>query len=450
MNVKKNKQKHMINISKSPSAIGLYKSCLLRAAVRLAMICFFLQSLSAATLRVKNLNDSGPGSLREKLEIAASGDTIVFSHKGTIVLSSPLIIDQDVTIAGPGQDKLIIDGQNSTLIFAVLSGVTAKITDITITRGYNDVFGPGGSGGAIHNTGNLVLKRCVVSESTSEFGVGGGIGSAGNLTVVQCSISNNFAMSGGGIGDGPGLLVVDRSTINANLATEPGGGFGGGIFKAAGSGELVNSTISGNQALNGNGGGIWTHGHLAIESSTIVSNQAVGLFFGNYGQGGGIFMTTNGSVAMRNTIVAGNTSTLGVPPPNEVSIGPDIFGLVLSQGWNLIQNPADAITTGVLSGNIIGQDPLLGPLEDNGGPTLTHALLVQSPAIDHGSPSSFPPTDQRGVLRPQDGNRDGVCISDIGAYERCQNKKHTEKLCRHKPCGTFHWNDALGILNDGN
>ena len=106
---------------------------------------------------------------------------------------------------------------------------------------------------------------------------------------------------------------------------------------------------------------------------------------------------------MHSTIIAGNTDTGG--------ISPDVAGELNSQGFNLIQDISGATIIGDLAGNIIGQDPLLGPLADNGGPTLTHALLTGSPAIDTADTSDFPDTDQRGVERPQ-GAR-----PDIGAFE---------------------------------
>jgi hypothetical protein len=85
---------------------------------------------------------------------------------------------------------------------------------------------------------------------------------------------------------------------------------------------------------------------------------------------------------------------------------------------NLIENISGATITGTTTGNILGQDPKLGLLASNGGPTLTHALLPGSPAIEAADPANVLPSDQRGFARPKDGDRNGVVRADIGAFER--------------------------------
>lgn len=398
--------------------LRLHDSRACKRLLAVALACFVLQSVSAATRSVQTLDDSGPGSLRQALETAKPRDTIVIRVRGTIFLESPLFILKSVQIRGAGTDRLIIDGQNKTLAISVTNGVRVGISDLTVSNAVNFVFSPDSLGGAIQNFGSLTLTRCIVTESGTEFGAGGGIGTTGDLTVRQCTISHNSSVAGGGIANGGGNLVVDRSTINANRTDEPGGSIGGGIFQTAGTAALVNSTISGNTAFRGNGGGIWTHTAVLIESCTIVSNVATSTTVENAGRGGGIFADAQGNAEIHNTIIAGNTAeNFSHPIVGTIVIGPDIFGLLISQGWNLIQNPADATITGVLTGNILGQDPLLGALQNNGGPTFTHALSPLSPAVDTGALSGVPRTDQRGVLRPQDGNGDRRRRNDIGAYE---------------------------------
>ncbi len=120
--------------------------------------------------------------------------------------------------------------------------------------------------------------------------------------------------------------------------------------------------------------------------------------------GGGINREFNsGQVHLTSTIVANNGS------------GGDCAGHVVSNGYNL-----DSDTTCFLTqpSDLPGRDPLLAPLQNNGGTTPTLGLLNGSPAIDSGSPADCPPVDERYYLRPTDGNGDGIAACDIGAYEK--------------------------------
>ena len=185
---------------------------------------------------------------------------------------------------------------------------------------------------------------------------------------------------------------------------------------------LRNTTVSGNRAftngfaVGGTGGGLYNGGAMTLSNVTVSDNEAVGI---DGGTGGGIFNDTRFSrdavVTIRNTIVAGNRSDVA---------GADCFGTLQSQGYNLIQAPDGCTLAGVTTGNRLNVDALLGPLQDNGGPTPTHALLAGSPALDAGNPatpgsgpSACEAADQRGVSRPQDGDADGSVRCDIGAVE---------------------------------
>jgi hypothetical protein len=166
---------------------------------------------------------------------------------------------------------------------------------------------------------------------------------------------------------------------------------------------MANCTVSGNEAVTGQGGGVWHQaGLLTMRNCTISGNTA--------GSGGGLAMVS-GDAQLANTIIAVNLA----------EAGPDCLGAATSLGFNLVGDltGCDWISG---AGDLVGSgenpvDPLLGPLQNNGGPTLTRALLLGSPAIDAGNP--LPPgsgdacesSDQRGVVRPQ-GSR-----CDIGAYE---------------------------------
>jgi hypothetical protein len=180
-----------------------------------------------------------------------------------------------------------------------------------------------------------------------------------------------------------------NSTISGNSAGTSGGGIGGG-----GNADLsiVNSTVSGNSAGT-SGGGIYNNLSLYVTLSTITGNSAP--------SGGGIYNV--GSVEVSNTILNAGMS------------GENIFnegGTVTSLGYNLSSDDGGGYLTG--PGDQINTDPLLGPLQDNGGPTLTHGLLPGSPAIDAGDPNFTPPpfNDQRGCPRVINGR------VDIGSFER--------------------------------
>jgi hypothetical protein len=186
-------------------------------------------------------------------------------------------------------------------------------------------------------------------------------------------------------------LTIERSTISGNDA---------GMVIATGSVKLVNSTVSGN---TGGGIRVTSHGRLGVSSSTVAANTAAA-------SGGGIFVDAGGIVYLVNTILADNTAPAGM----------ECAGRLRSRGFNLIETdePVACEIAGSAGGNLIGVDPMLGPLAANGGPTETHALLAGSPAIDAGNPAllsgrgrACPRTDQRFV------DREPTLPCDIGAYE---------------------------------
>src|SRR5262249_37838885 len=161
---------------------------------------------------------------------------------------------------------------------------------------------------------------------------------------------------------------------------------------------LTNSTVSGNSANSG--GGIYNNlRDTKVFSSTIANNQA----------GGGVVSVGFGAtVAFQNTILAGNLPY-------------DCAGIAFFSGGNNLMGTQSCTVNG---GGVTVTDPMLGPLQNNGGPTQTHALLAGSRAIDGGNPSgcrdqsgALLTTDQRGFPRSVDGQNDGVVACDIGAVE---------------------------------
>jgi hypothetical protein len=264
------------------------------------------------------------------------------------------------------------------------------------------------AGSAIYaDTDAVTIENSVISGNTALTGAGALTVLQSALNINRTTISDNVSGWGGGMyllsltGD----ATITNSTISGNLASHPTFGQGGGIFSFSTGLILRNSTLSGNAAL-GNGGGLYSNGasgSLTILNSTIAHNLT------SDGQGGGIFLKDHDAV-LQSTIVARNVAFLGGPDLYSNAAGDEFF-----TGFSLIEDDSDAtITPTPLQPNVIGQNPLLGPLQNYGGPTPTHALLAGSPAINAGSNPNNEVFDQRGpkFKRVKGG------LADIGAFER--------------------------------
>ena len=398
----------------------------------------------ANVITVTNTNDSGPGSLRQALADANDGDTIEFAVTGTIELTTgELVIDKSITITGPGSDQLAVSAippQYHFRIFHVMASPTVIIEGLTI--GPSLYF----YGCGIQNDqAILTINNCAVAGNTG-LNFGAGISNGGTLTVNNSSITGNvleYQGTGAGISSS-GTLIINNSIIRGNLS---GKGYtdGGGIF-SSGMLEITNSTIEGN-SVSGSGGGICNLGGAIITSSTISGNFAGGGYPGppRPGFGGGIssngtgatltisnstisgnsVLTTDkgpgcgggignsGSLQIANSTISGNSGTNGGAICNDAApleiancilnagdVGENIFndgGTITSLGYNLSSDNGGGYLSG--PGDQTNTDPILGPLQDNGGPTQTHRPYPQSPAIDAGDPSFTPPPlyDQRGT-----------------------------------------------------
>ncbi len=238
----------------------------------------------------------------------------------------------------------------------------------------------GSSFGGLSNSGNASIKNSIVSGNT-----GSGVSNYGTLTIENTIISDN---TGGGLSNGGGTLTIENSTISGNTTN-----FWVAVFNQDGRLTIANSTISGNRAAEGGG----------------VSN-AFGLVFGY-----------SATLILNNSLIAGN----------QAGIGPEIWNnsIVNANNFNLFGTNGNAGVSGFAPGptDIVPGVPLakiLGPLQNNGGPTQTHALVDGSPALDAGDPGgcrdsqgSLLSTDQRGFARHIDNNNDGAARCDIGAFE---------------------------------
>ena len=335
-----------------------------------------------------------------------------------------------ITIVGSTLTGNTATGGDGGAIYSIGGAVT--IADSTFddnTARYN--------GGAILNdTGIITITDSRITNNVAQYGDGGGLSNfSGDLTITRSTISTNSSVTdGGGISNVSARVIVRDSTIDNNTA----GGDGGGIATITGPLTLINSTVSGNVG-NVRGGGIQTDNALVqIIQSTITANQA------NISGGGigtlndGIFAGDNfASITIRNSIVAGNTSTTGpdfVAPPTPAT------SLIVQS--SLIGNNRDttlAASTGG-NGNFVGTptsiiSPQLEPLADNGGATRTHNPLLSSLAIDAGDNSlalDYGPdgqvgggddelieSDQRGGLFVRVANASGSqAIVDMGSLER--------------------------------
>lgn len=282
-------------------------------------------------------------------------------------------------------------------------------------RGGNTVTGePNIHGGAIFNRGKMTLVNSTVSGNHASEGFGGGIFNMGDLVLRDSTVSENDALADGGISNSHDLWVIS-STISNNTSVTGGGGIGSSWIVR----RLTNSTVSGNRVSEGSGGGIFNSGYVHLRNSTVSGNS-----------GGGIFNSaspnlTGDPIRLSHTIVAGNLDQ-DLSPEDCVNNGKPVASL----GHNLVGAgagcPSDGPDDQTVDPATVFTD-VLGPLQDNGGPTFTHALLPGSPAIDAGDDVCTDPTDpyrheplttdQRGSPRPVDGDGDGNVNCDIGAFE---------------------------------
>jgi PKD repeat protein len=247
---------------------------------------------------------------------------------------------------------------------------------------------------------------------TSVAGVsrGGGLfAEVGSATLTDTSVSGNSAGTGGGIGT-RGNLTITASTLSGNQAIADDGG---GLWNRGGTVTVTNSTVSGNTARR-DGGGLWQGdaGRIILRNSTVTRNTADQPSDGT-GDGGGAFVDNQGVIEVRSTIIGDNTDSGGAATHPDISARGT--GVYVSHGHNLIGNPAGGNGfIHAVNNDLVGLDPRLDPLAANGGPTQTHALQADSPAVNAGSNPDSLAADQRGTGFPR---AFPAGQPDIGAYE---------------------------------
>jgi predicted outer membrane repeat protein len=427
--------------------------------VSMVFVCLIAGGASAATFTVTNTNATGPGSLVDAITQAnavAGPHTINITASGTMTVTTPLVLTQSMTINGPAATPptFTIDGGNATRIIQVSPSAAGPmtLTGITLTHGRVD-SAKGGAidvpvGRTLNLTNCLVTANSTTGTSSADvfLSAGGAISTAGTLNIQTSTLSNNTSTGpGGAIYSAPTATVsIVLSQLTGNQITS----FSGAMYcDASVLVTITNSTFFGNQSGTGGSGAIGffntkavisgctfsgnttlgaggamvtsarTGASIGIENSTFSGNTAdfAGAFYAQAGttdlrnvtitansarRAGGGFNNPGGaatSIALRNSIVAGNTVTL----PG----GTDCSGAVVSNGYNLFGSTDGC--TGLLASDVTGNAPALAPLSINGGFTLTHLPFLSSPAVEGGNPAGCLglsganlTADQRGLGRP--------------------------------------------------
>jgi hypothetical protein len=326
--------------------------------------------------------------------LIADGGTITFDPAlagGTLTLTSgQLAIDSPVTIDASAAAFITISGGGASRVFLVVirDGAAAP------------------TGGGILNFGDLSLERVVVTDNVensagpASFDLGGGgiyNGDGATLNLTDSTVSNNTSVNqpaGGIYGFFNSTINITRSTVSGNFTGDVAGG-----LRSLGNSTVVNSTFSGNTSTAWHGGAMFlTDGDVTISNSTVVGNNAPG------GTAGGLMVATFGApvnVTIEDNIIADNGTYNCQIEGGAAAVLTSLGGNVNTDG-----SCSPIGTDQIVASGGAGVDVLA----DNGGPTLTHALLPGSPAID-AAVGACPATDQRGVARPQGAG------CDVGSFE---------------------------------
>jgi CSLREA domain-containing protein len=410
-----------------------------------------------------NLTRAGAGE-----DNNATGDLDVLWGGLRLVGAGPTSI-----IAGGGLDRVLQNFGDGLIIDSL------KISGGRAPSGQSGGGGIQNWAGAILQVNNVVIQDNMVEGSVAYLDGGGGIANAGTMLLESSLITGNDACKGGGIILAGASTTIRNSTISENTAMLAVGscGYGGGIGMYNGDvyTQVVNTTIENNTALRGGGmfyagqsgqiidstfnnnmssyygGAIFNLGQLTLSRSTIAGNQTEyyggGVFndeimtiqnvtfYGNSSRnGGGLGIFTDKTTHIDHCTFSGNTVSEGGAAIGTLGVG-TIFlhNTILAStdsgntcmigasnvfndlGYNL--NSDNSCGLDELNHDQVNISPQLGSLSDNGGPTLTMALVSSSPAIDKADPIPSQGTDQRGFYRPVNGDLIATILADVGAFE---------------------------------
>jgi len=364
-------------------------------------------------------NDALPNGFGGGLVYLGPGTATVTDTK---VLANRAFESGGMTLSGSGtaqisnsefSDNVGLSSSGAGLYASASMGVT--IQNVAARRNLNLV----GPGGGIVAVGAAVAVTDVEVSDNAALGAGGLAASGTTVTLTRVRALRNSASngSGGGIVISGTTAAVSDSTIDGNV----GRNLGGGLFASATSLDLTGSTASNNRLISGTGGGL----AIFVTAPSSLTNVTIS---GNVSDSGGGGMYSNGDITFRNVTFADNdapsstsalyhnggtatlVSSIVTGPVNQCGGA----GMIVSGGFNI---DSTGMCPGLTAPSDRVVDPQLGPLADNGGPTLTHLPAASSPAIDGGNPVGCPATDQRGQMRPTDGNGDGSAVCDAGAVE---------------------------------
>jgi hypothetical protein len=369
-------------------------------------------------------------------------------HGGGILNDHAILTMDSCTV----QNSFAVQSNSGGGVYSDGSGGSATLTILNSAITSNHAYS---AGGGIYNdasnggSATLTITNCSVSDNSaafiSDFGLSGGEGGGiysdgGTVMITNSSVSGNSAglidpspaSYGGGISN-YGTLTITNSTINSNQC----GLAGGGIYSPNGTLTITSSTVSNNAADGAHDGKPWGHvggivaGTLTFTNSTLSGNYA-NVSDGGISLGGGTI--TNSTISDNNGSISfggGGGLEIGNTILNATAGSANIIndgGTITSAGYNLSNDDGGGYLNG--PGDQVNTDPMLGPLQDNGGATFTHALLPGSPAINTGDPSFTPPPsyDQRGspFVRVFNGR------TDIGSFE-AQPPRRSPPTPRSRP-----------------
>ena len=388
-----------------------------------------------------NITINGRGVANTILQANAAPNTATYRVL-EISATGNLTLDGVTVRHGRCDGSCNTDGNNGGGIY---NAGTATISNSSISN--NRAFSYGG--GMYNRNSNSTLTNVTFSGNSANYRGGGMYNNAGSPTLTNVTFSaNSVLLSGGGMYNSNSNPTLTNVTFSGNSA-----GFddGGGMYNSNSNPTLTNVTFSGNSATSGDGGGMYNY-NSSSPTLTNVTFSANSAYFGGGGMynyynssptlmnvtfsansannGGGMY-NSDSSPTLTNVTISGNSAGVNGGGMYNYSSSPTLTNVIIANSTgggdcynnssalnaasanNLIEGTganACGLTNGT-NGNIIGQDPMLGALANNGGFTQTHALQAGSPAIDAGTNTGCPADDQRGVFRPIN------VTCDIGAYE---------------------------------